>query len=363
MPSHKSLKVVILTPYPPDTAPGQRFRFEQYLNLITNRGHVVKYYSFLSPDAYAQFYNRAYIPKFISLLSGFLRTLGHVVKSIHADFVFIFREVTLGGPPIFEFILARVFRKKIIYDFDDAIWLTDNQNESRFERWWRWRKKVGQICRWSHRISCGNNYLAEYARQFNASVVVNPTTIDTENLHNPALVKVEKRSDRIVIGWTGSHSTLKYLEQILPVLQQTEREFDQVEFLVIANRDPKLPLQRYSFLSWSKHTEAEDLARMDIGIMPLPDDEWTRGKCGFKALQYMAMEIPCIASPVGVNTEIIEHGKNGFLATTHMEWKEFLALLINDESLRRKIGKAGRETVLNRYSVKANSGLFLSLFW
>lgn len=359
---HKSLKIVILVPYPKDTAPGQRFRFEQYIDLLTQQGHTVRYYSFLTESAYNNFYQTSRLWQLFVLLSGFIRTVYHVFHSIQADFVFIFREVTLGGPPVFEFLLAKVFRKKIIYDFDDAIWLTDNRYESRFERWWRWRKKVGQICRWSYRISCGNNYLADYARQFNASVVVNPTTIDTENLHNPALVKVEKRSERIVIGWTGSHSTLKYLEQILPVLQQTELEFPQVEFLVIANRDPKLSLQRYSFLPWSKTAEAADLAKIDIGIMPLPDDEWTRGKCGFKALQYMAMEIPCVASPVGVNNEIIQHGKNGFLAATHSDWKELLALLIKDENLRKKIGKAGRETVVSRYSVKSNSGLFLSLF-
>ncbi len=358
----ESLKIIILTPYPEDTAPGQRFRFEQYIGFLRHKGHVVRYYSFLTHSAYANFYQLTGYRKLLAVISGYIRTVFHVFKSIRADFVFIYREATLGGPPVFEFLLAKVFGRKIIYDFDDAIWLTDNEAEGRLERWLRWRSKVKHICRWSYRISCGNNYLANYARQFNASVVVNPTTIDTENLHNPVRINCKRQPEQLIIGWTGSHSTLKYLNQLLPVLQQIEHEFYYVKFLVIANRDPKLQLPRYFFVPWQKETEADDLACIDIGIMPLPDDEWTRGKCGFKALQYMAMEIPCIASPVGVNSEIIEHGKNGFLAASAGDWIKYLRLLITDESLRKKIGKAGRETVISRYSVKANSDLFLSLF-
>lgn len=362
MSSHKNVKVVFLTPYPADTAPGQRFRYEQYLDLLQKKGYTIRYYSFLTHNHYRHFYDASAPFKLLVLLIGFLRTIIHFVQCLEADFVFIYREVTLGGPPVFEFLLAKVLRKKIIYDFDDAIWLTDNLHESRLERWLRWRSKVKSICHWSYRISCGNAYLAAYARQFNHSVIVNPTTIDTINLHNPELVKTNKNNEKIVVGWTGSHSTLKYLDLLVPVFQELEKEFPQLHFLVIANRNPGLPLQRCSFVSWSKESEAKDLARMDIGVMPLPDDEWTRGKCGFKALQYMAMEIPCIASPVGVNTEIIQHGKNGFLASTADEWKACLKALITDELLRKKIGKAGREQVIQRYSVESNSALFFSLF-
>src|SRR5688500_1091441 len=121
------------------------------------------------------------------------------------DFVFIHREVSPLGPPIFEWILAKVLKKNIIYDFDDAIWLTDRHDESLVFRLLKWRSKVDLICRWSHKVSCGNEYLCRFAANFNNNVVYNPTTIDTENLHNPSFFKQPSgHLDKITIGWTGS---------------------------------------------------------------------------------------------------------------------------------------------------------------
>lgn len=355
-------KILFLAPYPLHQAPSQRFRFEQYFNLLEKQGFQLQFQSFFSYAAWLKLYSEiSPLYRIAMILKGLTKRIFILFLVPSQNFVFIHRELAPVGPPVFEWIIARVFRKKIIYDFDDAIWLTDKK-EGRLGSLVRWRSKVKSICRWSYRISCGNQYLAGYAQQFNPSVVVNPTTIDTENLHNPALVRINKNPERVVVGWTGSHSTLKYLAQLISVLQEIEQEFPQVDFLIVADRDPNLPLRRCIFMPWKKETEAEDLARMDIGIMPLPDDEWTRGKCGFKALQYMAMEIPCVASPVGVNTEIIDHGKNGFLATIAQEWKSHLSSLITDESLRKKIGKAGRSKVIAHYSVTSNSNLFLSLF-
>ncbi|GIV36631.1 MAG: glycosyl transferase [Cyclobacteriaceae bacterium] len=357
-----SKSIIFIIPYPPGQAPSQRFRFEQYFPALTRHGYTVSVFPFLNPNQSSILYGQSNpLLKIAVTVTGLLRRCVHLWNARHASFVFIHREAAPVGPPVFEWILARVLRKKIIFDFDDAIWLTDKQ-ETWLERFFRWRSKVKHICRWSYRISCGNAYLANWAGQFNASVVINPTTIDTENLHNPQIISLKKDPDKLFIGWTGSHSTLKYLEQLVPVLRQLEQEFQQVHFLVIANRNPGLPLQRCSFIPWQKESEAEDLARIDIGLMPLPDDEWTRGKCGFKALQYMAMQIPCIASPVGVNSEIIQHGVNGFLAHSPPEWKFYLTQLIADGNLRNQLGKAGRKTVINRYSVSSNTPLFLSLF-
>jgi len=355
-------KIIFIIPYPLKCAPSQRFRFEQYLPLLTARGFSLQFEPFVSEANYPVLYlPNGFGKKILVLLKGIVRRLSLLFAVRNATYIFIHREALPFGPPVVEWIIGRVLGKKIIYDFDDAIWLTD-KHESYVEKLLRWRSKVAHICRWSYRISCGNEYLAQYARQFNSRVVVNPTTIDTENLHHPAKVKHVKDPGQVVIGWTGSHSTLKYLEHLLPVLQQLEQEHPQVAFLVIANRNPELPLQRCSFVPWQKETEAHDLARMDIGIMPLPDDAWTRGKCGFKALQYMAMEIPCVASPVGVNTTIIQHGVNGMLAQTAEEWKHCLSLLITRPDLRTQLGRAGRQTVVNRYSVQSNAALFLSLF-
>jgi glycosyltransferase involved in cell wall biosynthesis len=187
--------------------------------------------------------------------------------------------------------------------------------------------------------------------------------VDTVAIHNPALFdKPKTRSHSVVIGWTGSHSTLKYLNDSVTMLQQIEQKFHDVKIMVIADRKPDLKLKKLQFVRWSAETEIADLMKFDIGIMPLPDDNWTKGKCGFKALQYMALKIPAIASPVGVNNKIIDHGCNGFLCNTHEEWLLALTQLIEDSTLREKMGEHGRQKVITSYSVKSNSDLFLKLF-
>ncbi|HNC14037.1 MAG TPA: glycosyltransferase family 4 protein, partial [Cyclobacteriaceae bacterium] len=188
------------------------------------------------------------------------------------------------------------------------------------------------------------------------------TTIDTEHLHNPTLYPVQ-RDSRITIGWTGTHSTLKYLDFLEPIFQSLEQKFPgQVRFLVIANKKPDLKLHSLEFIPWNKSTEIPDLLKLDIGVMPLTDDIWAKGKCGFKALQYMALGVPCVISPVGVNSEIVDNGVTGFLATTKNEWIEKLERLMADQKLREAMGKKGREKVEAEYSVKSNAANFLQLF-
>lgn len=285
-----------------------------------------------------------------------------IFKVINYDFVFIHREILPVGPPILEWFIAKILRKKIIYDFDDAIWNTDLKYEPRLQKILKWRSKVASICKWSYKVSCGNEYLCSYALQYNSSVVLNPTTIDTDGLHNPALYAVNKNQKEIIIGWTGTHSTLKYLHDITPILKHLETTNSQVRFVVIADKKPDLDLKSISFVPWSKEHEGQDLMKFDIGIMPLTDDKWSQGKCGFKALQYMALGIPCVASPVGVNKKIIDHASNGFLCTTSSQWQGALSTLISDVQLRKEMGVRAREKVIKDYSVDSNAAVFLSLF-
>lgn len=354
--------ILFLVPYPHDEAPSQRFRFEQYFSRLSASGYTYRVQSFLSRKAWTTLYSKGRVPtKMLALLIGYLMRLWALCLAPFADYIFIHREATPVGPPVCEWIIAKVFRKKIIYDFDDAIWLTDKNNEGSLQRFIRFRSKVKLICKWSYKVSCGNDYLCRFSRQVNKNVVLNPTTIDTERLHNPDLLKKEIQHP-LTIGWTGSHSTIKYLKAIEDVLFALEQRYPALQTVIIADKKPDLKLNRLVFIPWNKNTEAEDLSRIDIGIMPLPDDEWTKGKCGFKALQYMAMEIPSVVSPVGVNTEIVEDGVNGFYASTQTEWISALEKLINHTELRRSAGKNGRTKVVNHYSVHSNSSLFLSLF-
>jgi glycosyltransferase involved in cell wall biosynthesis len=354
--------ILFIVPYPLSESPSQRFRFEQYFQILTRAGYRYDVHSFLDSENWQLFFKPGnYFEKCIALTKGFINRFFILFKSRKYDFVFIHREASPAGPPIFEWLLARSLKKKIIYDFDDAIWITDRISESKLLRLLKWRSKVSSTCYWSYKVSCGNEYLQRYASQFNANAIVNPTTIETDNTHNQSLHRQSKEPNLITIGWTGTHSTLKYLMEIETVLTRILNGNPHVAVTIIADKKPSFDFA-FTFIPWSKDKEIDDLMTFDIGIMPLPDDEWSQGKCGFKILQYMALQIPAVASPVGVNSQIIEHSISGFLPDTSEEWYECLQRLIEDDELRKLFGDRGREIVEKRYSVNSNADNFLSLF-
>jgi glycosyltransferase involved in cell wall biosynthesis len=357
------LRILFLTPYPLGQAPSQRFRFEQYLDILRAHGHTYRLAPFLSDATWRILYKPGQATrKALGILSGFGRRLGHVLAAPAYDFVFVHREVAPLGPPILEWLLAKVLRKRIIYDFDDAIWLANTSEANRMAAGLKWHHKVDSICRWAYKNSCGNDYLAAYARQFNPNVVINPTTIDTVHLHNQ--VRNQSASGSLVIGWTGTHSTLKYLLPILPVLAQLEAEGQEFEFRVISNQPPNFDqhLRSLRFMPWQKATEIADLLTFHIGLMPLEDDPWAQGKCAFKALQYMALGIPALVSPVGMNTEVVQNNMNGYICHDSADWLRCLRQLLTDAKHRQQLGKAARTTIEQRYSVTANTSNFLELF-
>ena len=355
------MKILFLVPYPKGEAPSQRFRFEQYISLLENNNYQVKIYSFFNYSIWAKLYDSGSnsIDKFVSVIQGYLQRVKVLFICYQFDFIFIHREITPFGPAIFEWILSRIFNNKIIYDLDDAIWLKDNKSENRIFTFLKNRSKVNRILKLSYKVSCCNNYLASYCKQYNKNVILNPTTIDTD-YHLPKS-KRTSNSNKIIIGWTGTHSTLKYLDLVVPILQELELEFE-FEFMVIANQDPKLKLNNYLFVPWDKSTEIADLQKIDIGIMPLNDSEWEHGKCGFKALQFMALEIPVLVSPVGVNNIIVNHSVTGFHCDVDSDWKRYLTELNSSSEKRIKMGKNGRKYVIKNYSVDSNVDNFLSLF-
>jgi glycosyltransferase involved in cell wall biosynthesis len=168
----------------------------------------------------------------------------------------------------------------------------------------------------------------------------------------------------LVIGWTGTHSTLKYLLPLVPVLAQLEAEGLAFEFRVISNQPPEFdqPLRSLRFVPWQKATEIPDLLTFHVGLMPLEDDPWAKGKCAFKALQYMALGIPALVSPVGMNTEVVQDDYNGYICRTPDDWHQRLQQLLTDGAHRQALGAAARATIEKRYSVVANTPNFLNLF-
>ena len=353
------MKILFITPYPFNSAPSQRFRFEQYFDLLRQHDIHFVQQSFLSDNTWKILYAPGrYFRKFFGIIAGFARRTTLLFSINKFDFIFIHREASPIGPPIFEWIIAKICQGKIIYDFDDSIWLPNTSGSNKLVSGLKWHHKVASICKWSYKISCGNRFLMDFARHYNSNIQLNPTTIDTNHYHNR--VK-DQCSEKVTIGWTGSHSTVRYLDLVGSILQTIEQEYP-IEFRVISDLQPQLDLKSLQFTSWRKDTEVEDLLAINIGIMPLSEDAWSKGKCGFKALQYMSLGIPAVASPVGVNKEIIDDGINGYLCATDSDWKKALTILITDENLRVEMGKKAREKIVERYSVEANSANFLSLF-
>ena len=351
------MNILFLCPYPHGEAPSQRFRFEQYFQVLEKENCEYSVSSFLDMETWDVLYEKGHFAqKTLGILKGFFRRCALIFDVKKFDKIFIHREVAPLGPPVFEWILAKVYRKKIIYDFDDAIWMKNTSDENAIASALKWHSKVSSICKWSSHVSVGNAFLTDYASQFNASVTLNPTTIDTNTVHVPS------HSDNSVpvIGWTGTHSTGKYLTELLPVLGQI---YDQhkFKFLYISNKAPDVQFPNMEFVKWNKESETADLNRIDIGLMPLQDDAWAQGKCGFKALQYMALEIPALVSPVGVNSDIVENGIHGFHCTTEKDWKMRIIEMLQQPELRDILGKNGRKKVIAEYSVQSNTQNFMRI--
>ncbi|MBS1625076.1 MAG: glycosyltransferase family 4 protein [Bacteroidetes bacterium] len=352
-------KIYFIVPYPHGEAPSQRFRFEQYYTALAAHGFDFHISAFLDHDTWHILYKPGHtIAKVQGILRGFWRRCMDLLHIVSYDFVFMHREAAPIGPPVFEWIITKILGKKIIYDFDDAIWLSNTSAHNKIAARLKWHSKVSAICKWAWKVSCGNDYLAHYARSYNTQVVVNPTTIDTEHLHNR--VK-DQHTDRIVIGWTGTHSTAQYLDHIIPILARLEQQYD-FTFMVISNRKLKADLRSLQYQHWHKESEIADLLQFNIGLMPLTDDPWARGKCGFKALQYMSLGIPALVSPVGVNTRIVDDHVNGMICSTDADWERAITTYLSDADQRIRAGAAARRKIEAEYSVASNTPNFIRLF-
>jgi glycosyltransferase involved in cell wall biosynthesis len=341
-----------------DTSPGQRYRLEQWEPLLRERGVEITWAPFEDDELHSVVYKPGQMSKKLQLVTRNLaRRLSTIGKASKYDLVYILREAALLGPAVFERLL---YQQSIpfVFDFDDAIFVSYRSPSNGYLSYLKFASKTKTICRLASHVMVGNPYLAEYARQVNDNVTVIPTTIDTEKYRVPP---PKNDSGPLTIGWTGSYSTVQHLDTLRGALKKLA-ETEKFRLRVIGTPSYELAPIDVEAMQWRAATELDDLCAIDIGVMPLPDDNWSKGKCGLKALQFMALGIPTICSPVGVNTDIIQDNQNGFLAGTEAEWVDKLTRLLRSAELRRRLGDAGRATVEQRYSAAIQAPRVYEIF-
>jgi len=278
--------------------------------------------------------------------AGFARRVGALARLRRFDAVVVYLEAFPYLPAVYERVI-RALGVPYIYDFDDAVF-------HRYDRHATWAvrsalgRKIGRVIGGAALVTAGNGYLADYARRFNPRVAVVPTVVDTEQFM-PAPSRT--RPSEVVVGWIGSPSTSVYLRNLADVWQAAIAP-GTARLVVVGSGPIDLGPVPVTVLPWREDEEIAAVQSFDIGVMPLRDDPWSRGKCGFKLIEYMACGVPVVASPVGVNAQIVEHGRNGFLSATPDEWVANLRRLVDDAALRRQMGERAREAAVADWSLQ-----------
>jgi len=350
------VNVAVWAPESSGVSPGQRFRIEQWEALLRAEGIELTYFPFLD-DATGHLLKRQghRLRKAVHVAACLRHRLRLATLIRGFDLVYVFRETALLGPALAERILG-LRRIPFVYDFDDSVWIRYVSPANSYWSYLRCPGKTATTCRCSAYTIAGNETLAVYARRHARCVSVVPTTIDTV-LYVPRA----PMNTVPVIGWTGSYSTAQYLNFVRPVLRRLSRRL-RFRVRIIGARSFEAEGVDVEVVPWRAETEVQDLAGLDIGMMPLPDGDWERGKCGLKALQYMALGVPAVVSPVGVNTTIVVHEENGLLAGSEAEWEAALGRLLLDADLRHRLGAAARACVERSYSARVHAPRVAEIF-
>jgi glycosyltransferase involved in cell wall biosynthesis len=342
------IDVLALVPYPLERVGGQRYRIEQWAPLLQAQDVRVRFRPFLSDRGMDVLYRPGHMwSKIAHTLGGYAGRVGETLSPGRPDVIFVYREAAPLAPAWFERLQA--WRAPVVFDFDDAIYLPDASAANAWTRRVKGGGKVEALCRMARHVTVGNAVLAEFATAHARAVTVLPSTIDTDVYR----VVPRPANPRPVVGWTGSETTVRHLLALAPALRRLRRSVE-FELRVIGGMVSVDGLD-VRCVPWTAAREVEDLRPLDVGVMPLPDDAWSRGKSGMKALQYMALGIPPVVSPVGANRTIVQDGANGLHASTEDEWVDRLARLLADGALRERLGRAARRTVEDCYSARVHA--------
>jgi glycosyltransferase involved in cell wall biosynthesis len=340
------VRVACAVPYPLRCAPSQRFRWEQWAPLLSEHGVEVDFVSFSDEAIHDA---RRTGDRLNALKRSLLRYptwSRELYRARHADLLIVHRNAALAGPPVMELLLHRL-GQSFVYDFDDAIYLPPMSGDNVVRRLTRADWRVGVLCPRAALVSVGNRFLADHVAQYTDRIEIWPTTIAMSE-YTPR--ELPPANATPVIGWSGSQSTAPYMQSMIPLLKRL-RDEHAFELLIVG---AEIDLQGLEgeCIPWSAKSEVPSLHRMDIGLMPLPDNPWTRGKCACKALMYLGVETAAVVSDVGVNRDAVPDGRCGFVVKDDEEWLVRLGTLLENRDLRIRMGKAGREHVAQNYSAE-----------
>lgn len=352
--------MLALVPYPLEGA-SARYRAYQLVEPLAAHGVRMDVRPFLDPAGFAALYRRGSLPaKAWHLARGCARRWAELGAAGRYDLAFVHRDVwpLAGGAPL-ERLAAR--QPRWVFDFDDAVWLPNVSEANRAFVWLKPTAQYPRLAAGARGVAAGNAWLAAWARgqrpgRDPADVEVIPTAVDT------ARWAPRRRADGPPrLAWIGSHSTVHYLEPLRPLLPGLAARHPGLELHVVGARFACDGVRVVEH-AWSLEREVAATADCDIGLAPLPDDPWTRGKCGLKLLLYMALGLPAVASRVGVHPEIVRDGETGRLAGSAAEFVAVVDALLTDEGARRRIGAAARADVEARFSVESVAPKLAALF-
>lgn len=338
------MRVLFLATYPVEGA-ASRLRITQFIPYLQRHGVECTFRPLFDSAFYKTFYSRGrFVRKAIRFFILTLKRLGDLLRARAYDVVFIQREAHIIGPPIFEWFLAKVLRKSIIFDFDDAVFVPSASDVyGRLATLLKCPGKIKSILRWSSEVIVCTEYNRRFAAQYHPRPHVIPTVVDA-SIFTP----VAKKPDApVTIGWIGSFSAGPFIVGFRNVFERLGARHRYRLLLVGLGRPFEIASPNVEVINipWALEREAADYQRLDIGVYPLISDPWTEGKMGLKVVAYMAVGIPSVSSPIGGHVSFVHHGVNGFFASTEDEWVDTLSLLIDDPAFRDRIGRRGRETV------------------
>jgi glycosyltransferase involved in cell wall biosynthesis len=352
-------RILFFVPHPVEDA-GYRYRIEQFIPFFEAAGHQCTIRAFSTATLYRALRSKGKFPqKVLHMLYCSGRRLLQVTDLARFDLVIIQREVFPFFVPLLESWVLFA-HPRVIFALDDAVYLTQ-PNAEELNHPVLYKLKYGRgvetVMQHSKHVIAGNRILAEHTRGFNTHVSIIPTVVDCDRYRFTS----QAECSAVTVGWVGSRSTVSYLKQIEPALQKLAANHPEARFRFIGAPGyvPKIP--NCESLPFRLESELEDIASLDIGLMPLPDTEWARGKCAFKAIQYMASGVATVASPVGMASDLIQHDSNGLLATTNDEWFENLDRLVYEVGLRKRLAVEARRTIEQSYSLQVWGPKFADL--